>query len=99
MYLKRKFTFEIATLVPYINWTYFFHAWQVKEPAEQQRLQQEATTLLQQEGSRYHAHALLLIADANSDGDKLIVHGTTLPLLRQQHHEEGMPCLCLADFV
>lgn len=99
MYLKRKFTFEIATLVPYINWTYFFHAWQVKEPAEQQRLQQEATTLLQQEGSRYHAHALLLIADANSDGDNLIVHGTTLPLLRQQHHEEGMPCLCLADFV
>ncbi|MGN0222221.1 MAG: vitamin B12 dependent-methionine synthase activation domain-containing protein [Prevotella sp.] len=99
MYLKRKFTFDIASLIPYINWTYFFHAWQVKNQEEQQRLQQEATTLLQQKGRKYHAHALLMIADANSDGDNLIIHGTTLPLLRQQHHDEGSPCLCLADYV
>ena len=99
MYLKRKFTFDIDPLMPYINWTYFFHAWQVKETAEQQRLQQEATALLQREGHKYHAHALLMIADANSNGDNLLIHGTTLPLLRQQHHEEGSPCLCIADYV
>lgn len=99
MYLKRKFTFDIASLVPYINWIYFFHAWQVKGPTEQQRLRQEAMTLLQREGGNYHTHALLMIADANSDGDNLVIHGTTLPLLRQQHHETGSPCLCLADYV
>ena len=48
-------TYDIHTLVPYINWAYFFFAWQVKDPDEKVRLRQEAETFLTQWEGRYHA--------------------------------------------
>ena len=41
-----KLTYEISELVPYVNWVYFFFAWQVKEDSEKVRLRSEAETLL-----------------------------------------------------
>ena len=35
-------TYDISQLRPYINWPYFFFAWQVKDPSEKERLRQEA---------------------------------------------------------
>ena len=111
---RRQIKYELHQLVPYINWIYYYHAWQVKDAAEQQRLREEAECLLAGFEGRYHVHALFLLADANSDGDDLVVFdaGTVagadrqpagsvvrIPFLRQQHQQPGQPCLCLADFV
>lgn len=111
---RRQIKYELHQLVPYINWIYYYHAWQVKDAAEQQRLREEAECLLAGFEGRYHVHALFLLADANSDGDDLVVFDAgpvagadrqpagsvvRIPFLRQQHQQPGQPCLCLADFV
>ena len=36
-----KITYRISELVPYINWVYYYFAWQVKEEAEKQRIAAE----------------------------------------------------------
>jgi len=91
-------TFEISELLPYINWPYFFFAWQVKEKEEKQRLEDEAKAFLIQLEGRYRANAVFELLDANSDGDDIVVSGNQkIPCLRQQQGEP--PFLCLADFV
>ena len=92
-----KIIYDISELVPYVNWVYFFFAWQVKEEAEKVRLRSEAEALLQQLNGRYHVYGLFELFEANADGDDIIVNGKRLPLLRQQQGKP--PYLCLADFV
>ena len=106
-----KLTYDISELVPYINWPYFFFAWQVKEQAEKDRLRQEASTLLQQLEGRYHAYGLFELFNAYSDGDDIVVvrgewrevraeripQTQKVPCLRQQ--QGNPPYLCLADFI
>jgi len=90
-------TYEISELTPYVNWPYFFFAWQVKEPAEKARLQQEALGFLRQSEGRYQIRALFMLFDANGDGDDIVVGSRRIPLLRQQ---EGVPpYYCLSDFL
>ena len=69
-----KLTYQISELVPYINWPYFFFAWQVKEASEKQRLQAEAESVLAELEGRYHAYALFELLDAHSDGDDIMVY-------------------------
>ena len=97
-------TYDIHTLVPYINWVYFFFAWQVKDEDEKTRLRQEAETLLTQWEGRYHAYGLVEIFEAYSDGDDIVVRGERgevrgerIPCLRQQQGKP--PYLCLSDFI
>ena len=97
-------TYDIHTLVPYINWVYFFFAWQVKDEDEKMRLRQEAETLLTQWEGRYHAYGLVEIFEAYSDGDDIVVRGERgevrgerIPCLRQQQGKP--PYLCLSDFI
>ena len=98
-------TYDISQLRPYINWPYFFFAWQVKDPSEKERLRQESEVFLDTLEGNYHAHALFLLLDAYSDGDDIIVFrgmrneecGMRIPCLRQQQGEP--PYLCLADFI
>ena len=98
-------TYDISQLRPYINWPYFLFAWQVKDPAEKERLRQESEVFLDTLEGNYHAHALFLLLDAYSDGDDIIVFrgmrneecGMRIPCLRQQQGEP--PYLCLADFI
>jgi len=99
-----KITYDISELIPYINWPYFFFAWQVKEASEKDRLRQEAETLLQQLEGTYHAYGLFELYDAYSDGDDIVVHSavsqhqdTCIPCLRQQ--QGNSPFLCLSDFI
>ena len=40
-------TYDISQLRPYINWPYFFFAWQVKDPSEKERLRQESEVFLE----------------------------------------------------
>ena len=91
-------TYDISQLRPYINWPYFFYAWQVKDSSEKERLRQEAEAFLDTLEGKYHAHALFLLLDAHSDGDDIIVAGNKrLPMLRQQ--EVGSGYRSMADYV
>jgi cobalamin-dependent methionine synthase I len=92
-----KLTYDIRDLVPYINWVYFYFAWQVKDEVCQQRMRREAEAFLKEYDGKYKAYALFAIVDAHSDGDDIVVEGGTIPLLRQQ--EANSQFLCLSDFV
>ena len=82
-----KLTYDISELSAYINWSYFFFAWQVKEEAEKDRLRQEAEAVLQQLEGRYHAYGLFKLFDAFSDGDDIIVRG-----VRSEECGVRIPC-------
>ena len=99
-------SYDISELIPYINWPYFFFAWQVKEQLEKDRLRQEAEAFLQQLEGKYHAYGLFELFDAHSDGDDIVVckgdrsqeSGVSrIPCLRQQ--QGNPPYLCLSDFL
>ena len=100
-------TYDISELIPYINWPYFFFAWQVKEQSEKDRLRQEAEAFLQQLEGEYHAYGLFELFDAHSDGDDIVVGKkgdrsqesgvSRIPCLRQQ--QGNPPYLCLSDFL
>lgn len=93
-----KITYDIHELVPYINWVYFFYAWQVKDQDEKARLRQEAETFLTQQEDRYHVYGLFEIFEAYADGDDIVVSkGKRIPCLRQQQGQP--PYLCLSDFI
>jgi cobalamin-dependent methionine synthase I len=104
-------TYDISDLQPYINWVYFYFAWQLKDKAEQQRIRSEAETFLQECEGHYQAYALFQIVEAHAEGEDVVVESGKLkvesgkrkvergriPLLRQQ--EKGSQFLCLSDFV
>lgn len=106
-----KLTYDISELSAYINWPYFFFAWQVKEQAEKDRLRQEAEALLDSLEGRYHAYGLFELFDAHSDGDDIVLirgerekergeripQTQIIPCLRQQQGKP--PYLCLSDFI
>jgi cobalamin-dependent methionine synthase I len=100
-----KISYDIHELAPYINWVYFFYAWQVKDEKEKSRLRQEAETLLTQWEGHYHAYALFELFEAYADGDDFVVSrgvrsvecGVRIPCLRQQ--QGNPPFLCLSDFI
>ena len=93
-----KQTYDISQLRAYINWPYFFYAWQVKDPSEKERLRQEADAFLDTLEGKYHAHAIFQLLDAHSDGDDILVaDNKRIPMLRQQ--EVGSGYRALADFI
>ena len=102
-----KITYDIHTVAPYINWAYFFFAWNMhnKPEEEKAKLRQEAETLLDRLDASYHTYALFEIFDAYSEGDDVVVTGvrsqesgdSRIPFLRQQQGEP--PYLCLSDFL
>jgi cobalamin-dependent methionine synthase I len=98
--------YDIQELVPYINWVYFFYAWQVKNDDEKAHLRQEAEAFLTQWEGRYRAYGLFELFEAYADGDDLVVYKGVrsqesgvrrIPCLRQQQGES--PFLCLSDFI
>lgn len=100
--MKRSiFHYEIKEVAPYIDWSYFLHAWGIgngdKGTAEE--LIGDAKKILLEAEGRYSTHALFALCDAIGCEDNIIIEGTTLPLLRQQHSIAGKPNLCLSDFI
>lgn len=98
---KQKIVYGIDELIPYINWAYFYFAWQLRDDAgERERMRREAEEILKVFSGRYRAYALVMIAEAGSDGDDIVFNGVHIPMLRQQTCEnEEAPSLCLSDFV
>jgi 5-methyltetrahydrofolate--homocysteine methyltransferase len=100
----------LGELVPYIDWQFFFHAWELKgrfpailqQPAarelyeDAQRLVDELTSnkLLQATGTYG-------FWPAHAEGDDIVLHdGTRLPMLRQQSaYGDSRPNRSLADYV
>ena len=106
----RTFAPDLETLVRYVDWTFFFHAWGLKgrypaileQPAAQE-LYDDATELLDElvRESRLHPRGIYGFWPAHADGDDVVVDGATrLCFLRQQaDHGDSRPNRCLADYV
>ena len=99
--MKRHiFTYGIAEVAPLIDWSYFLHAWGIaKESTQADEIIAEAKALLAELDGKYRTTALFALCNAKGDGDNIVIEGTTLPLLRQQHCAEGKYNLCLSDFI
>ena len=101
---------DLETLVRYVDWTFFFHAWGLKgrypaileQPAAQE-LYDDATALLDElvRESRLRPRGIYGFWPAHADGDDVVVDGATrLCFLRQQaDHGDSRPNRCLADYV
>lgn len=81
-------------------WLHTFSREDASKAAEAMRLHREAKRMLSRLDTDFRTHALFLLADANADGDDLILDETHLPLLRQQtSDDEENAYRCLSDFV
>ncbi|MEV6983254.1 methionine synthase [Sphaerisporangium sp. NPDC051017] len=105
---------DLATLREFIDWQFFFLAWQLKgkypailEQPEARELYDEANVLLDQiiaDGS-FRAQGVYAFWPAHSEGDDIVVRvgdqgDLRLPMLRQQTSKPaGRPNRSLADYV
>ena len=95
-------TYSISEVRPYINWLYFYHAWQMGSQSQAARdaLRADAEAMLTQWDGTHHTHGVAALFSAISSGDDLVLEGTPLPLLRQQSPDSTSgACLCLSDFI
>jgi 5-methyltetrahydrofolate--homocysteine methyltransferase len=105
---------ELATLREYIDWTFFFHAWELKgkypaildspsHGAAARELFAHAQELLDEiQRKRWlRAAGVYGFWPARADGDDIALeNGVRFPMLRQQvDHGDDKPYLSLADFI
>jgi 5-methyltetrahydrofolate--homocysteine methyltransferase len=110
----RKVDVALADLVPFIDWQFFFTAWELKgrfpaildDPkigAATKELYGHAQALLKQivDGKLVRARGVYGFWKANSDVDNIVLHnGFRFPMLRQQEViADDKPNRSLADFV
>jgi 5-methyltetrahydrofolate--homocysteine methyltransferase len=100
----------LPTLVPYIDWQFFFHAWELKgkypaileQPAARE-LYDDAQELLGEilEQQLLHARGVYGYWSAHADGDDVVLDaGTRFCFLRQQSaYGDSRPNRSLADYV
>jgi 5-methyltetrahydrofolate--homocysteine methyltransferase len=100
---------ELGELVPYIDWQFFFHAWDLKgkfpailDRPEARELYDDALALLEQivgDGS-LSAQGVYGFWPAHAEGDDVVLDGTRFCFLRQQaRNGDSRPNRCLADYV
>jgi 5-methyltetrahydrofolate--homocysteine methyltransferase len=105
----RQVSPALADLVPYIDWQFFFHAWDLKgkfpaildNPAARE-LYDDAQALLRVilQGASLQPRGIYGFWPAYAEGDDVVVDGTRLCFLRQQaDHGDGRPNRCLADYI
>jgi 5-methyltetrahydrofolate--homocysteine methyltransferase len=105
---------DLKTLREYIDWTFFFHAWELKgkfpailespsQGAAARELFSHAEELLDEIQSKrwLQARGLYGYWPARADGDDIVLEsGVRFPMLRQQvDHGDEKPYLSLADFI
>jgi 5-methyltetrahydrofolate--homocysteine methyltransferase len=105
---------SISTLREYIDWTFFFHAWELKgkfpaildspsHGAAARELFSHAEELLDEIQTKgwLAARGVYGYWPAHADGDDIVLdNGVRFPMLRQQvEHGDDKPYLSLADFV
>jgi 5-methyltetrahydrofolate--homocysteine methyltransferase len=101
---------DLATLREYIDWQFFFHAWELKgkfpaileQPAARE-LYDDAQALLDElvAGRLLHARGVYGFWPALTDGDDVVLEeGTRFCFLRQQSaYGDSRPNRCLSDYV
>jgi len=100
---------ELATLREYIDWQFFFHAWELKgkfpqileEPAARE-LWDDAQPLLDEivSDNLLQARGVFGFWPAHAEGDDVVAGDTRFCFLRQQtDYGDSRPNRCLADFV
>ncbi len=110
----KKVTASIPELIPYIDWTFFFTAWEMKkrfpdildDPVignEAQKLYNDALTMLNQlaKDQSLQAEGVLAIHEAYSDGDDIIVvtPEKEYRLYNYRQQKENSAYLALSDFI
>jgi 5-methyltetrahydrofolate--homocysteine methyltransferase len=104
---------DLETVRKYIDWQFFFHAWELKgrypailERPEARELFEDAQQLLDeiQAGGLLRPRGVYGFWPASSDGDDIVVHddndGVRFCFLRQQTaYGDSRPNRCLADYV
>jgi 5-methyltetrahydrofolate--homocysteine methyltransferase len=99
----------IAELLPFIDWQFFFHAWDLKgkfpaildNPAASE-LYDDAQAVLAEiaRDELLHARGVYGFWPARAHGDDVVLDGTRFCFLRQQaDHGDERPNRCLADYV
>ena len=84
------------------NWLQAFPEEERNRAEQAMKLFDEAQKLLcEWDEAGYYTIFSVRLLDANSNGEDIVLadSGKCIPFLRQQHSEQGKPCLCLADFV
>jgi 5-methyltetrahydrofolate--homocysteine methyltransferase len=104
---------DVATLREYVDWTFFFHAWELKgrypaildDPAKGEvarELLANANELLDEivAASSLQARGVYGFWPAVAEGDDVALDGARFPMLRQQaDHADSRPNRSLADYV
>jgi 5-methyltetrahydrofolate--homocysteine methyltransferase len=101
---------DLATLREYVDWQFFFHAWEIKgrfpavlERPEARELYDDALRLFDEIVSNrlLLARGVYGFWPARADGDDIVLEdGTRFCMLRQQaDHADARPNRCLADYV
>jgi 5-methyltetrahydrofolate--homocysteine methyltransferase len=101
---------DLETLARYVDWQFFFHAWELKgkfpailERPEARELYDDALALLEDitSGELLHTRGVHGYWAARADGDDVLLEqGTRFCFLRQQaDYGDARPNRCLADFV
>jgi 5-methyltetrahydrofolate--homocysteine methyltransferase len=101
---------SLEELVPYIDWQFFFHAWELKgrfpailEQSAARELFDDAHELLAELTTNRLLQALGIYGfwPAHAEGDDIVLEdGTRLPMLRQQTaYGDSRPNRSLADYV
>jgi 5-methyltetrahydrofolate--homocysteine methyltransferase len=101
---------ELETIAPYIDWQFFFHAWELKgkfpsilERPEARELYDDALALLEEITIEraLTPRGVYGFWPAHSDGDDVVLaDGTRFSFLRQQSsYGDSRPNRCLADYV
>jgi 5-methyltetrahydrofolate--homocysteine methyltransferase len=100
---------SVSELRPYIDWQFFFHAWDLKgrfpdildQPAARE-LFDDANELLSEiaDGDLLEPRGIYGFWPARSEGDDILLDGVRLPMLRQQaDFGDSRPNRSLADYV
>lgn len=96
---------SIAGVEPYINWSMFFAAWEVRGTVEKERLREDAEKLLARikEEHILHLEGVAGVFPARKEGDDIVVTGSKgeefrLPQLREQTAGKSAN-LSVADYV
>ena len=100
------YRYDIPSLVPYIDWSYFRHAWMVKNgTSEAQELQEKALAWLDEHKESYSVDAICQSFEAHSEDDDIVIvregelAPVHIPMLRQQQAGPDGCTLSLADFI
>jgi 5-methyltetrahydrofolate--homocysteine methyltransferase len=100
---------SVAELRPYIDWQFFFHAWDLKgrfpailELPAARELYDDANALLTEiaDGDLLEPRGVYGFWPARAEGDDILLDGVRLPMLRQQaDFGDSRPNRSLADYV